>query len=94
MIIKVGIHFNTKQLHAKSAALKQQAQEFVGNELLRKCDPYVPVCSGIPASLTASRRKGICYGKHPMRRCSGMPAFPVGCVGKSGHFGHGQTTAS
>ena len=35
MIIKVGIHFNTKQLHAKSAALKQQAQEFVGNELLR-----------------------------------------------------------
>nr|DAY53570.1 MAG TPA: Minor capsid protein [Caudoviricetes sp.] len=47
MIIKVGIHFNTKQLHAKSAALKQQAQEFVGNELLRKCDPYVPFDTGM-----------------------------------------------
>ena len=30
MILKVKINFNTKQLHAKSAALKQQAQEFVG----------------------------------------------------------------
>ena len=47
MIIKVGIHFNTKQLHAKSAVLKQQAQEFVGNELLRKCDPYVPFDTGM-----------------------------------------------
>ena len=38
MIIKVGIHFNTKQLHAKSAVLKQQAQEF---------DPYVPFDTGM-----------------------------------------------
>ncbi len=47
MILKVKINFNTKQLHAKSAALKQQAQEFVGNELLRKCDPYVPFDTGM-----------------------------------------------
>ena len=47
MIIKVGIHFNTKQLHAKSAALKQQTQEYVVNELLRKCDHNVPFANGM-----------------------------------------------
>ena len=97
MIIKVGIHFNTKQLHAKSAALKQQAQEFVGNELLRKCDPYVPFDTGMLRDSGISHSKpeeGYLLWKHPMRRCSGMPAYPVGCVGKSGHFGHGQITAS
>ena len=97
MIIKVGIHFNTKQLHAKSAALKQQAQEFVGNELLRKCDPYVSFDTGMlrdSASLTASRRTAISCGKRPMQPYSGMPVLPVGCVEKSGHYGHGQTMAS
>lgn len=46
MIIQVRIQFSTKQLHAKSAELKQQAQTFVGNELLKKCDPYVPFDTG------------------------------------------------
>ena len=47
MILKVKINFNPKQLHAKSDALKKQAVTFVGNELLRKCDPYVPFDTGM-----------------------------------------------
>lgn len=47
MIIKVKINFNTKKLHAKSEALKKNAVTFVGNELLRKCDPYVPFDTGM-----------------------------------------------
>lgn len=47
MILKVKINFNTKKLHAKSDALKKQAVTFVGNELLRKCDPYVPFDTGM-----------------------------------------------
>ena len=97
MIIKVGIHFNTKQLHAKSAALKQQAQEFVATNCCGSAIPMcrlTPVCSEIPASLTASRRTAISCGKRPMQPYSGMPVLPVGCVEKSGHYGHGQTMAS
>lgn len=48
MIITVGkAQFNAKKLHAKSETLKQQAVTFVGNELLRKCDPYVPLDTGM-----------------------------------------------
>ena len=57
MIIKIGINFDTKQLHAKSPLLKKQAQEFVGNELLRKCDPYVPFDTGM------LRDSGIAHSK-------------------------------
>ncbi|WP_295219763.1 minor capsid protein [Ruminococcus sp.] len=46
MIIKVKINFNTKKLHAKSAELKQQAVTFVGNELLRKSELYIPIDTG------------------------------------------------
>lgn len=46
MIIKVNIRFNSKGLHAKSEDLKKQAVTFVGNELLKKCDPYVPFDTG------------------------------------------------
>ena len=47
MIIKVKMDFNTKKLHAKSETLKKNAVTFVGNELLRKCDPYVPFDTGM-----------------------------------------------
>lgn len=57
MIIKVKMNFNTKKLHAKSAELKQQAVTFVGNELLRKCDPYVPV------DTKTLKRSGITHSK-------------------------------
>ena len=46
MIINVNIRFNSKSLHAKSEDLKKQAVTFVGNELLKKCDPYVPFDTG------------------------------------------------
>lgn len=47
MIIKVKMNFNTKQLKSKSDTLKKRAVTFVGNELLRKCDPYVPFDTGM-----------------------------------------------
>lgn len=47
MIIKVKMKFNPKKLYAKSAGLKKRAVTFVGNELLRKCDPYVPLDTGM-----------------------------------------------
>ena len=47
MIIKVKMNFNTKKLKAKSETLKKNAVTFVGNELLRKCDPYVPFDTGM-----------------------------------------------
>lgn len=47
MIIKVKMNFNTKKLKSKSETLKKNAVTFVGNELLRKCDPYVPFDTGM-----------------------------------------------
>lgn len=47
MIIKVKMNFNTKKLKAKFETLKKNAVTFVGNELLRKCDPYVPFDTGM-----------------------------------------------
>lgn len=97
MIIKVGIHFNTKQLHAKSAVLKQQAQEFVGNELLRKCDPYVPFDTGMLRDSGISHSKpeeGYLLWKTPYAAVQWYAGVSRGLRGKSGHFGHGQTTAS
>ena len=45
----ITVHVTSKlsRIRAKSPQLKQRTVEFVSNELLKKCDPYVPFDTGM-----------------------------------------------
>lgn len=85
MILKVKLNFNPKQLHAKSEAYCKQAVTFVGNELLRKCDPYVPFDTGMLRDSGISHSKpeeGYLLWKTPYARVQWYSGRARGLRGK------------